>query len=262
MINSIQNWQIQESISGLFNLPVLKQCSCSACRQSSKFRAGRLINNLTEMATKFRINSNQPNGNATYLAYGDFIDTTNNLKLGASFYVTVDETQYDTPEDEKVAVYSGIVAEASSRSYGGFSTADIQDMVPLLPSTLPMSQAPATRSIVTGTGAVGFQPSATRNVFANYNATIVSTASIAGAAQGTLVLEIAPTNSATAGDWVEVCRFTNGQALSLAITLQSVQTLSNSLSGMIPAGYYAKLRSISTSGSPTFTFNSGQEVLL
>lgn len=127
-------------------------------------------------------------------------------------------------------------------------------------SSVPAVINSATRSIVTGTGATGFQVSATRNAFVNYNTTIASTASISGNASGVLVLEVAPTNSATAGDWVEISRFTNAQALSLAITLQSVQTLSSPLSGMVPAGYYAKIRSI-TSGTVTYTYNSGREIL-
>lgn len=132
------------------------------------------------------------------------------------------------------------------------------------PLALASTQAPATRSIVTGTGAVGFQPSATRDVFGNYNVTIASAVQIGVATnvQGTMVLEIAPTNSATAGDWVEVARFTNGQNIGLALALASTQTLAGQLSGMIPAGYYAKIRSINNSGTPTYTYNSGQEVLL
>lgn len=119
----------------------------------------------------------------------------------------------------------------------------------------------ATRSIVTGTGATGFQVSSTRNTFASYNVTVVTTASIGGNASGTVVLEVAPTNSATAGDWVEIARFTNGQAITLALALQSVQTLAGQVNGMIKAGYYAKLRSINNSGTPTYTYNSGQEIL-
>ncbi len=114
---------------------------------------------------------------------------------------------------------------------------------------------------MTGTGATGFQVSSIKTAVVNYNATIVSTSSIAGSQVGTLVLEIAPTNSAAAGDWVEIGRITNGQALTLAITLQSVQTFAGQLGGTIPAGYYAKLRSINVSGTPTFTFNSGVKAL-
>lgn len=118
------------------------------------------------------------------------------------------------------------------------------------------------RSIVTGTGATGFQVSSTRDSSVNYSATIVSTATIAGAATGYIALEISPTNSATAGDWVEIGRTPNGQAVSLAVVLQSVSTGGGQVGGIIPAGYYAKLRSVNTAGTPTYTYNSGQEVLL
>lgn len=122
--------------------------------------------------------------------------------------------------------------------------------------------APSHSFVTTAAAANGFQVSATRDAEVKYNTTIVSTATITGASQGTVVLEVAATNSATAADWKEVGRFTNGQAITLAIALQSVQTLAGQLSARIPAGYYARLRSISTSGTPTFTFNSGEEVLL
>lgn len=118
------------------------------------------------------------------------------------------------------------------------------------------------RSIVTGTGAVGFQVSSTRKSFVTYTPKIVTTATIAGGQEGYVVLEIAQTNSATAGDWKEVARLTNGQALSLAITLQSVQPVSAPLSAYIPAGYYVKVRSVNTTGTPAFSMISGQEVLL
>lgn len=34
------------------------------------------------------------------------------------------------------------------------------------------------------------------------------------------------------------------------------------LGGVVPAGYYSKLIATNTSGTPTYTYNSGQEVLL
>lgn len=116
-------------------------------------------------------------------------------------------------------------------------------------------------SVVTGTGATGFQVSATRNATARYNVKVTTTASIAGNADGYLTLEMAPTNSATAGDWVEVGRCGNSQALTLAVTLQSVQGTTCELTTDIPAGYYAKLRSVTTTGTVSFAYVSGQEVL-
>lgn len=135
--------------------------------------------------------------------------------------------------------------------------------------TLATSPTPITRSftngvsrsLVTGTGAVGFQVSSTRDAAVNYNVSSSTTATIGGASSITVVLEIAATNSATAGDWVEISRVANGQTITLAIVLQSVQTAAGNLGGIIPAGYYAKLRTI-TSGTASGTYNSGQEVLL
>ncbi len=120
----------------------------------------------------------------------------------------------------------------------------------------------ASHSIVTGTGATGFQVSVNRVASVNYSITIATTATIGAPASGTVVLEIAPTNSATAGDWVEIGRFTNGQSVGLAIALSSVQTMSGQVGGMVPAGYYAKIRSINNSGTPTYSYNSGQEILV
>lgn len=120
----------------------------------------------------------------------------------------------------------------------------------------------AARSIVTGIGATGFQISSTRDSFVTYSTTITTTATIGVASSGTIALEYASTNSATAGDWVEIGRITSGQTISLAALLQSVLAASGCISGMIPAGYYAKLRSINNSGTPTYALNSGQEVLL
>lgn len=116
-----------------------------------------------------------------------------------------------------------------------------------------------TRSITTNTGAAGFQISATKRTDANYAVRIVTTATIANPASGYLVLETAPTNSATASDWRIVSRCGNGQNVGLALALSSEQTIECDLDGPIPAGWYAKIRSVTVSGSPAFTYLSGWE---
>lgn len=128
-------------------------------------------------------------------------------------------------------------------------------------SNLPWSWATSTHSIVTGTGATGFLVSSTRNSTLHENVKITTTASIAGNADGYIALEVAPTNSATSTDWIEKGRCGNSQALTLAITLQSVQGTTCELVGDVPAGYYSKLRSVTTTGTVSFAFVSGQEVL-
>ena len=130
------------------------------------------------------------------------------------------------------------------------------------PATPSFNNTPSRTIVTTAAAANGFQISTTRNTIINYSATIVSTATIAGSATGYIVLEICPTNSSIAGDWIEIGRIPNGQAVSLAITLQSVSTGGGQVGGVLPAGYYARLRSVNTAGTPVYTYNSGQEVQL
>jgi len=118
------------------------------------------------------------------------------------------------------------------------------------------------RTITTGTGATGFRPSTTRDAEAHYSVSIATSVSLAGNSSGYLVLEIAPTNSATAGDWVEIARVSSGQSGSLVVGLALNQTGGGQIAGIIPAGYYAKIRSVNVAGTPTYTLNGQQEVLL
>lgn len=154
-----------------------------------------------------------------------------------------------------------MTAQASSTISNGLMTKAQSVKLDAMSANLPWSWATSTRSIVTGTGATGYQVSTTRNSSVHYNLKVTTTASIAGNADGYIALEIAPTNSATTTDWVEMGRCGNSQALTLAITLQSVQGTTCELVGDVPAGYYEKLRSVTTTGTVAFVFLSGQEVL-
>lgn len=163
-----------------------------------------------------------------------------------------------TADAFKAAAETAILSYSTSQSYGLVSSDIIWLGLNTTPVASPtLNNAPG-RSIVTGTGATGFQVSSTKNSRVQYSPTMVTTASISGNASDVIVFEIAPTNSATAGDWVEISRLTNAQALTLAITLQSVQTTSGLIGGKVPAGYYAKIRAI-TSGTVTNSLVSAQE---
>lgn len=149
----------------------------------------------------------------------------------------------------------------ASTTVNGYMTKAEATKLDAMPASLPWTLGTSTRSIVTGTGATGFQVSSTRNSTDKYNITVITTASIAGNATGYITLETAPTNSATSTDWVEQGRCGNSQVLTLAITLQSVQGTTCQLVADIPIGYYAKLRSVTTTGTVSYNFVSGQEVL-
>lgn len=189
--------------------------------------------------------------------------------VGTAFYTgsTLTEAQNVPFDLSSVTDQASIIAtvEAAVNTYATNHSYTLSEGIvwpgPASPLTRSFNNTPA-RSIVTGTGAVGFQVSSTRDAQVSYSPKIVTTATIAGGQDGYVVLEIAATNSATAGDWKEIGRVENGQALSLAITLQSVQPVGSPLNGIVPAGWYAKLRSVNVTGTPTFSSVSGQEVLL
>lgn len=131
------------------------------------------------------------------------------------------------------------------------------------PAAMSFNNTPG-RSIVTGTGATGFQVSSTRNSMVGYSVTVQAAVQIGVVTNvdGYIVLEIAPTNSATPGDWVEIARVTNSQNIGIALALSSTQKGGGRLGGIVPAGYYAKIRSVNVAGTPTYVYNSGQEVLV
>lgn len=134
-----------------------------------------------------------------------------------------------------------------------------------MPAAAPawvFNNVPSHSIVTTAAAANGWQISSTRNAMATYSVNISTTATIGGASDGYVVEEVAATNSTTASDWKEISRSRNGQTISLAIVLQSVQNIGYQLMGIVPAGYYVRIRSVNTSGTPTYTFISGQEVTL
>lgn len=159
------------------------------------------------------------------------------------------------------ALANGWTITASDIVWSGFS--------PFTPSQLggslnmPIVNSAPGRALVTiAAAANGFQVSATRPSLVAYSITIVSTANLSGGAVGYDVLEICSTNSTTASDWVEIARTPNGASVSLAIALTSVSTGGGQVVGMVPAGYYARIRSVNTTGTPAHTLTSQQESVL
>lgn len=140
-------------------------------------------------------------------------------------------------------------------------TVDGSGNISLSPSR-SFANAPSRSLVSVAAAANGFQLSSSQDADVSYSCSISTTATISGPAIGYIVLEICATNSATAANWQEISRLTNGQTITLAITLQSVQLFSGILAGFIPAGFYARMRSVNTSGTPGYSYMSGQETLL
>lgn len=149
---------------------------------------------------------------------------------------------------------SGFAAVATSGSYNDLSNK------PTIPSVTRTTSYPSL-SLQTSTGAVGTQLSSTRDGVIRCSVTITTQISLSGNSTGYVVAEVAPTNSATAGDWVEAGRVTSGQTGTLVVGLTLNQLGGGQVSADVPAGYYAKFRSVNTNGTPSYTVNGCQQTL-
>lgn len=135
-------------------------------------------------------------------------------------------------------------------------TTDTAVVQSLITASASRVQSSATRTLNTP-----FQVSTSRDSLINYSVDVGTSSSLVGGQTGTVFLEIS-TSSTFASGIQEVARFANGNAVSLAIAITVTQNITGTLSGFIPAGYYCRLRTENTVGTPTFTYRSGQEVLL
>lgn len=126
-----------------------------------------------------------------------------------------------------------------------------------------LTAAPAARSFNHTTRSLNscFQLSTTRDAQVRYSVEVQTTMSLTGGQQGTVYLRTY-TNSGCSTGTQEVTRFTNGQTGTLTIGLSLTNTITGSLSGIVPAGTWAQLVTENNTSTPTFTARPGQEVLL
>lgn len=149
---------------------------------------------------------------------------------------------------------SGTISMPNTGTAGSYAnvTTDAQGRVT---AGTNRSQAAATRSLN-----AAFQISSTRDAWVSYSVQITVTASIAGGQNGDVILEIASDSGFTAN--VQTLAISGlGQTYTLAIALQGVQPQTGVVTGYIPAGYYARIRTVNVTGTPAFAYRAGQEVL-
>lgn len=155
-----------------------------------------------------------------------------------------------------------VLAYAATKSYTAITSAAQISWPNASVVAANRSESSVSLSVQTSTGAVGTQISATQDSIVMVDLSATTTASIAGNAAVDLVLEVASTNSATAGDWVVKGRSGNAQALSLALTLQSVQTVKGQTIAYVPKGNYVKVRSTGITGTVSTSAVEARAVLL
>lgn len=127
-------------------------------------------------------------------------------------------------------------------------------------ANLTFTNNPSRSIVTTAASANGFQLSSSKSTYVSYSITIGTSISLAGASAGYAVLEIAATNSSTASDWQEISRVSSGSSGGVIVGVSIGTTGGGPLVGIVPPGYYARIRSVSSNGTPSFTYNSGQEV--
>lgn len=149
------------------------------------------------------------------------------------------------PNTGTSGTYSGVTTDAQGRVTAG-TTRSFNNSVTLTLVTSPTAQG-------------GSVIDANRDADVTYSVNTSTTATIGGTSSVTAYLEIATTNSVTAGDWTAIQTVGNGQMITLAIALQSVQTNGLTVSGKIPAGYYRRVR-YATTGTASCSYVNGQEV--
>lgn len=149
---------------------------------------------------------------------------------------------------------SGAISLPNTGTPGTYNTV-VTDAQGRVTSGTGRSQSAAARTLNTV-----FQVSATRDANVSYAVQCTVTSSIGSGQDGDVFLDIAAdaafTTSVQSVD-VSPC----SQVVTLAIALQSVQKGTVSVRGFVPAGYYARIRTVNNTGSPAFLYRLGQEVL-
>lgn len=198
------------------------------------------------LATKF----NSPTGNNTQYLRGDgSLSTFPAFNSG-----TVTSVTAGTGLSGGAITSSGTISMPPVGTAGSYSgvTTDTQGRVS---SGTVRIQSAATRTLNTA-----FQVSTTRDALVNYSVQCTITASIAGGQSCDVILEIATDAAFTAGVQT-IGIIGTGQTYTLAIAIQGVQPQTAQVTGYVPAGYYARLRTVNVSGSPTYAYRAGQEIL-
>lgn len=140
------------------------------------------------------------------------------------------------PNTGTAGTYSGVTTDAQGRVTAGTAR----------------SYATPTRTLNTA-----YQVSTTQDAHVSYAIDISVTSVLLAGTQGTVFLEYAD-NSAMTTNLVTVSSGTSSTGGVLNVT--NISTAG--VIGIVPAGKFVRLRTANTTGTPTFTFRSAQEVLL
>lgn len=205
-------------------------------------------------------------GNSTTVSVV-YIDNINDAYGGLFNYVYnfgVEQTLY-TIDELRSLITASVLATAINSAWT-MTSSDILWNIPNFVTPTLLTQFTSNSTARTYSAASrslnsAFLISSTRECLVNYSIDIAATLSLITGETGTVILEYAD-NSGMSTNVVEVCRAVNGNTGTLAIGLNLTQNSTGQISGLIPAGKYVRIRTVNTTGTPTFNYRSGQEVLM
>lgn len=210
------------------------------------------------------VNTSQNISTLSNLTSAGFVKCTASgvLSVDTATYLTGNQTitlSSDVTGSGTTAITTTLKNTGTAGTYSGVTT-DAQGRV-TAGTARSINDAPARSIVTTAAAANGVQISATRDAFVRYDVATSTTSTIAGSSSVVVVLEICATNSAVAANWTAISTIQNSQAFTLAVALQGIQNLTQSLGGIIPAGYFSRQRSTIT-GTGSATASTQQECLL
>lgn len=102
-----------------------------------------------------------------------------------------------------------------------------------------------------------YQISSTDQAQISISVSISCNLSLSGGQAGNVQLQISP--NGTSG-WITMAQVTNGNTGTLTIGLNTTQVCGGQLTCPLPVGYYWRATTTNTTGTPTYTFNGGNEI--
>lgn len=183
--------------------------------------------------------------------------------IDASTYLTANQTvtlSGDVSGSGATAITATLAAVGTAGTYSGVTT----DTKGRVTAGTSRSTSSTSRAIsTTNNSANGYQASSSRDSWVLGNVSISNTSTISGPSSGTILLERCATNSTTGASWATVDTFTCTQAVTLAVALQLTNTQTYTLRGYIPAGWFYRYRSLTATGTVTYSASvNSEEVLL
>lgn len=226
---------------------------------SGNITQGQVTNLSSDLSAKF----NTPTGTTAQYVRGDgTLATMPSPGTGTVTSIGLSSTDLSvsgSPVTTSGSITANLVTTGTAGTYSGVTT-DSKGRI--TSGTTRSFNNTASKTLVTSpTAQGGVVLDAARDAAVTYSVSTSTTATIGGASSMSVFLEIATTNSATAGDWTAIQTVSNGQTITLAVVLQSVQNNTLTVSGIVPAGYYMRVRTAVT-GTASATYVNGQEVKL